>query len=119
MLQRSERIKYSGLFTQAFQKGKKLHSQNLTLVFTVTRENLKDRLPLTGFVISKTYSKKAVERNRIKRQLREIYRLYRLKSANQEKLKNIGLLVFKVNSSKAFDDYFLLEKELLVLLSKI
>lgn len=119
MLQRSERIKYSGLFTQAFQKGKKLHGENLTLVFTLTRENLKDKLPLTGFVISKTYSKKAVARNRIKRQLREIYRLYRSKTVNQEKLKKIGLLVFKVNSNKVFDDYFLLEKELLGLLGKI
>jgi len=118
MLKRSERIKYSGLFTQAFQKGKKYYSNNLCLVVTKSREHLRDQLPLTGFVISKTYSKKAVERNRIKRQLREIYRLYRAKAENQTKLKEIGLLVLKVNSKKAFDDYQLLEKEFLELIAK-
>ena len=112
MLQRSERIKYSGLFTQAFQKGKKLSSGNLALHFTKTREKLKDQLPLVGFMISKTYSKKAVARNKIKRQLREIYRLFRLKKENQDKLKNIGLLVVKVSSKTIIEDYKLLEKEL-------
>ena len=119
MLTRSERIKYSGLFTQAFQKGKKYYSDNLCLVVTESREHLRDQLPLTGFVISKTYSKKAVERNRIKRRLREIYRLYRKKAENQAKLKAVGLLVVKVNSKKVIDSYQVLEKELYSLLEKL
>lgn len=117
MLQRSERIKYSGLFTQAFQKGKKLHTKNLSLVFTKTRENLQDRLPLVGFVISKNYSKKAVDRNRIKRQLREIYRLYRQDTSHHSKLKQIGLLVIRVKATSPIKDYKLIEAELLELLN--
>lgn len=119
MLTRSERIKYSGLFTQAFQKGKKLYSDNLCLVFTKTRESLSNQLPLTGFVIAKTYSKKAVLRNKIKRRLREIYRSYRLKADNQIKLKNIGLLVVRVNTKNPVDDFYKLEKELLNLLKQV
>jgi ribonuclease P protein component len=119
MLQRSERIKYSGLFTQAFQKGKKLYSDNLCLIYTPTRENLEKQLPLTGFVISKTYSKKAVARNRIKRQIREIYRLYRAKAENLAKLKKTGLLIVRVNTKTPIDNHAKLEKELLGLLNQI
>lgn len=119
MLTRSERIKYSGLFTQAFQKGKKLYSDNLCLVYTKTREALQDQLPLTGFVIGKSYSKKAVLRNKIKRRLREIYRQYRLKSQNKDKLKKVGLLVIRVNTKTVIDDFQKLEEELLSLLEQV
>jgi ribonuclease P protein component len=119
MLQRSERIKYSGLFTQAFQKGKKLYSKNLCLIYTKTREALKEHLPLTGFVIAKTYSKKAVLRNKIKRQLREIYRLYRMNSKNKSRLKEVGLLVIRVSTKTVVKDYKILEEELQSLLDQI
>lgn len=119
MLTRSERIKYSGLFTQAFQKGKKEYSDKLCLIHTKSRDTLVNQLPLVGFVIAKTYSKKAVDRNKIKRQLREIYRLYRKNTENQTRLKKVGLLVIKVNTTKLIKDYEVLKEELESLLNKI
>ncbi len=99
MLTRKERLRYSGLFQQAFEKGKTLSSQNLRVTITKTRDYCKNQLPLVGFSISKSYSKRAVDRNLIKRRLREIYRLYRMDSANTEKLNAIGLLVIGVKKS--------------------
>ena len=72
---------------------------------------------MVGFVISKTYSKKATQRNKIKRRLREIYRLYRSKQENQEKLKAVGLLVIKVNAKSVINDYQNLANEMHQLLN--
>lgn len=120
MLSKSERLRFNGLFLQAYEKGKCFTSKNLKINFTVTRENYKDKLPFVGFVISKKFSKSAVTRNKYKRGLREVYRLFRLNSENAEKLKAIGLLVISLKNSvksdknqSAFNEYRLELEELL------
>ncbi len=120
MLSRSERLRFNGLFLQAYEKGKCFTSKSLKINFTVTRENYKDRLPFVGFVISKKFSKSAVIRNKYKRGLREVYRLFRLNSENAEKLKAIGLLVISLKNSvksdksqSTFNEYRLELEELL------
>ena len=99
MLTKEERLKYSGLFQQAFDKGKSLYSKHFRLTFTKTRDSHKGKLPFVGFTISKNYSKSAVKRNRLKRQLCEIYRLYRQDETHVSKLQEIGLLVFSLKKS--------------------
>ena len=113
MLTRAERIKYNGLFLQAYEKGKRISSENFYITFTKTREDCKDSLPLTGFVVSKKFAKRANIRNKYKRAMREVYRLFRLKSENIEALKKIGLLVVTIKSKvdpdkkiSVFNEYF-------------
>ncbi len=123
MLSKKERLKYSGLFQQAFQKGKTLSSTCLRITVTKTRDYCKNQLPLVGFSISKAYSKRAVDRNRMKRRLREIYRLYRMKLENAEKLHDVGLLVISLKKSITADlligkTYWELKTELESLLNK-
>ena len=120
MLSRSERLRFNGLFLQAYERGKCFTSKNLKINLTVTRENYKDRLPFVGFVISKKFSKSAVIRNKYKRGLREVYRLFRLNAENAEKLKAIGLLVISLKNSvksdknqSVFNEYKLELEELL------
>lgn len=103
MLSRSERLRFNGLFLQAYEKGKCFTSKNLKVNFTATRENYKDRLPFVGFVISKKFSKSAVIRNKYKRGLREVYRLFRSNAENAEKLKTLGLLVISLKNSVKSD----------------
>jgi ribonuclease P protein component len=118
VLTKTERIKYSGLFQQAFQKGKTIRSKNLRLSFTTTLPQYKDKLPLVGIVVSKGFSKKAVERNKIKRRLREVYRKFRLNHNNANKLNNIGLLVVAIKPEAGMLEYAELREELQFLLSK-
>lgn len=103
LLSRQERIKYSGLFQQAYTKGSSIHSTNFRLTYTKTLPQYASALPLVGFVVSKNYSKLAVDRNRIKRQMREVYRIYRSESAHREILKRVGLLVISVKPESKFD----------------
>ncbi len=119
MLRKNERIKYSGLFQQAYQKGKKLYSKNLRICFTKTLDKFSSNLPLLGFAISKNFSKKAVSRNRLKRQLREVYRLYRMQETKAEPLKKLGLIVVSPAKDYALtDDYHSIKNELETLLDK-
>lgn len=123
LLSRKERLKYSGLFQQAYQQGKTLYSKHLRLNFTLTRETYKDALPFVGFSISKDFSKSAVKRNRLRRQLREIYRLFRLIPENANQLKALGLIVISPQKSISEKNsqlmtYSNLREELHSLLSK-
>ncbi len=124
MLARKERLKYSGLFQQAFEKGKTISSEHLRVTTTQTRDYCKNQLPLVGFSITKIYSKLAVDRNLIKRRLREIYRLYRMDPIKAEKLNTIGLLVIGVKKSTTAEslttkNYWDLKTELESLLNKV
>ncbi len=114
MLSRQERIKYKGLFQQAYNKGKTLVSPNFRVSFTKTLAHCADKLPLVGFVVSKNYSKKAVNRNRIKRQVREVYRIYRQNPEHVQRLKSIGLLVITIKPEAKFSS-----EELLGLLASL
>lgn len=119
MLPKKERLKISGLFTQAYQKGKPVYSKNLVITFTATLAKYKDQLPFVGFVVSTGFSKKATLRNRVKRQLREIYRLYRLDPEKQIQLKKIGLLVISIKKNFVLQKYSDIEKEFNEVLDKI
>lgn len=123
MLPKTERLRFNGLFQQAYEKGKNVYSENLRITFTKTRAENKNKLPLVGFVVSKKFSKKAVIRNRFKRKLREIYRLFRSHPQNANSLKAIGLLVIAIKNSSSskinFFDLKNLEKELFLLLENL
>jgi ribonuclease P protein component len=123
MLPKRERLRYNGLFQQVFQKGRSFYSENLKLSFTKSLELYRNKMPLVGFVISKKFSKKAVIRNRFKRKLREVYRLYRKDIENSNKLKALGLMIISLKNSSIsqieYLDYKKLSCELQSLLDKI
>lgn len=69
MLKKTNRINKTRDLQKVYRSGKTMHTPALVIKF-VKGDKLR-----TGFVVSKKISKKAVERNRIKRALREKMRL--------------------------------------------
>jgi len=70
MLLLKNRLRKKQEFEEVYKKGKSFSFENITLRF------VKNKLECSriGFVVSGKFSKKAVERNKIKRQLRAILR---------------------------------------------
>ncbi len=78
MFSKKSRIKKKKDFDKIFKRGRFFREDFLTLI--VLSNNLKNSR--FGFVVSKKFSKKAVLRNRIKRQLRGLIRAKLKKLAN-------------------------------------
>ncbi|WP_456438112.1 ribonuclease P protein component [Desulfurobacterium sp.] len=66
-----ERIRKSRDFKYVFESGKSLGGSTMALYF-ILKESGK---PRAGFIASKRFSKRAVDRNRAKRLMREVFRL--------------------------------------------
>lgn len=58
-----------------------------------------------GFTVSKKYFKKAVHRNRIRRLMREAYRLQKIPLQNLLKTKNKRLSIFFIYTGKGLPDF--------------
>jgi ribonuclease P protein component len=80
---KNERLRRRSEFSALFQSGKRLHSEYLTVILCKNTSGVR-RL---GLVVGKKVEKAAVRRNRMKRLLREFFRLnkHRL-SASQDVL---------------------------------
>lgn len=82
MLPKEYRLKKKSAFTATYKSGKSFHRNGITMFCGKKKQ---DMLPCkAGFVVSKKIHKRAVKRNRIKRLMRESYRLI-IKSQNEPK----------------------------------
>lgn len=90
-----EKLKQNKDISLLFEKGKWKTCGNLRIIFLAQSEIPS---PKIGVSVSKRYFKKAVDRNRIKRLLREAYRLN--KSAFSENFGNVLAMIFWVSPQK-------------------
>lgn len=104
MLPSVERLRRQSLFERAYKNRMVINSDAFSLYVIPRRQHGQSRppaftdknlLPLAGFVVGKKVSKSACVRNRIKRRLREGYRLAR-KTADLDRLY---ALVFVIHPS--------------------
>ena len=72
---KAEKLKKKDEITLLFEKGKWKNSGNLRIIILKNHPDLLTENVKLGVSVSKRYFKKAVYRNRIKRLLRECYRL--------------------------------------------
>jgi len=106
---KAERLCSKKLISQLFAKGSAFNLYPLRFVF------LKAETPLPEFPevlisVSKKYFKRAHDRNRLKRQIREVYRLnkHKIMSENGQSLSVLGIVYIGKEKNK----YQLIEKKL-------
>ena len=116
-LGKNERLKSRKMIEQLFSEGKKFVIAPFSVFYIYEKkENLS--LQFSAGVSSKNF-KKAVDRNRIKRVMRETYRLQ--KKELQEKLKgqNNQLSIFIIYTGKELPRYKELNNKMGILLDKL
>ena len=108
MLPLAERLKRPNLFARAYNARKLVSTPIFTLYVLprnthgrITSAPTKKSLPMVGFVVSKKTCKNATSRNKMKRRLREAYRLFSTQSVRTEihsclQLQNWYALVFVI-----------------------
>lgn len=109
MLPQHERLKRKIDFDRLRQEGKRHNRRSLSLV--VLRNNEPDRK--AGFIVTKRLSKKAVVRNRIKRQMRAAYLLHR------PHLKQGYLFLFIARHAAMDGSFIHLESQMKALLNEV
>lgn len=117
-LGKNERLKRRKIIEQLFSEGKHVNVFPIRTLFLFTK--LPDDAALqAGFVAGTRQFKKAVHRNRIRRLLREAYRLQ--KEPLQKKLqeKKLYLALFFVYTGKELPDFALVSEKIAVILKRL
>lgn len=102
MLPKQYRLKNRYAFNATYRVNNTYHVDGITLFVGI--EKKEDTETKVGFVVSKKVHKRAVKRNRLKRLMRESYRLL-LKSGDLGNTQKYLSLIF-VGSSKVLDKDF-------------
>lgn len=91
MLPRAERLTKAGLF-QRLHSARKVISAKLVSLYVLERQSRSaPRPPLVGFVVGKKVHAKATQRNRMKRRVREAYRLFRKQLTESGEIEKYNL----------------------------
>ncbi|WP_457570351.1 ribonuclease P protein component [Desulfurobacterium sp.] len=103
-LSKEERIRKGHDFKYVFESGKSLGGATVALYFILKNSGQ----PRAGFIASKRFSKRAVDRNRAKRLMKEVFRL------NKHKLYPCDI-VFIARKGMKGASYFQVEEDFLKL----
>jgi ribonuclease P protein component len=115
-LGKTERLKSRKLIEVLFRSGKSISVYPLRLTYLNAPE-LSSALQ-AGFTVSSKTFKKATDRNRIKRLLRETYRKQKLLSL-QPACQQTPLAIFIMYTGKEMPDYLLIDLRMKQLLEKL
>lgn len=114
MLPKEYRLKKRSAFAATYKTGKVKHRDGITLF--IGKEKTNELPAKVGFVVSKKIHKRAVKRNRIKRLMRESYRLLIKEGAVSDKYIS---LIFVASSTLLNKDFKYIDDVIRKLVYKI
>lgn len=120
-LGRAEMLKSRKKMDLIFRQGKNFSTPPLRVYFMVDKEPAPagEKCVKVGVGAGKKHFKRAVDRNRIKRLMREAYRLNKSGLLDLAAEKNRQLSVFFLYTGKELPDYKLIEEKMIEMLSKL
>lgn len=102
-----------------FRGGKSITLPPIRIHYQFT-ESIENEPPIkVGVGVGKKYFKKAVDRNRIKRMMREVYRLNKLSLTQTSAKSNLHLHIFFLFNGREMPEYGLISEKLTTLIRKL
>ncbi|MCO5235795.1 MAG: ribonuclease P protein component [Chitinophagaceae bacterium] len=120
-LHKRERLKSRKRIELLFREGKRFSVAPFRVVYLIRPAGsfpLPSELQF-GVSVGKKFFKKAVDRNRIKRLMREAYRLRKPELLKKIDDKSLQLLLFVIFTGREIPDFALVNKQMEVILNKL
>ncbi|MEO6330638.1 MAG: ribonuclease P protein component [Ginsengibacter sp.] len=116
-LTKSERLKSRKLIEQLFREGKSFSNHPFKILYLVAESGY---APLqSGFAVSKKNFKKAVDRNRIKRLIKEAYRLQKKALTGKLHHQKKFMTVFFIYTGNVLPKYEIVSEKIYVALHRL
>lgn len=116
-LNKAERLKRRKIIEQLFSEGRAVTAFPIRVQYKMVDQLT---VPLqAGFSVSSRNFKRAVDRNRIKRVMREAYRLQKLPLERALQTKEQQLALFLIYTGKELPEYALVKEKVEVVLKKL
>jgi ribonuclease P protein component len=117
-LKKAERLKRRKIIEQLFSEGRAVSTFPIRVQYKLVDELLDEPLQ-AGFSASSRTFKRAVDRNRIKRLMREAYRLQKAELEQALQTKQRRLALFLIYTGKELPEYALIKEKMDVVLKKL